>query len=89
MVTEGENFQCSKNFQLENKFLPSSSSCTFVLLELNLSLKYMAQVLFLISFEDKRITLNKSMHDIKQVSSAFYVSTPLTLKTRMYQISIK
>lgn len=88
MVIEGENFQCSKNFQLENKSLSSSSPCSLVLPELNLSLKYMTQVLFLISFEDMRMTLNKSMRDIKQISSAFYVTTPLTLKT-MYQISIK
>lgn len=87
MVIEGE--KCSKNFQLENKFLSSSSPCTLVLPKLNLSLKYMTQVPFLISFEDMRMTLNKAVHDIKQISSAFYVSTSPTLKTRMYQSSIK
>lgn len=39
MVIEGENFQCSKNFQLENKSLSSSSPCSLVLPELNLSFK--------------------------------------------------
>lgn len=57
MVIEGEKH--SKNFKMENKFLPSSSPCTLVLSELNLSLKHMTQVLFLISFEDVRMTLNK------------------------------
>lgn len=87
MVIEGE--KCSKNFKLENKFLPSSSPCSLVLPELNPSLKHMTQVLFLISFEDLRMTLNKLVRDIKQISAAFYVSTPLAFKTRMYQISIK
>lgn len=54
---EGEKH--SKNFKLENKFLPSSSPCTLVPPELNISLKHITQVLFLISFEDVRMTLNK------------------------------
>lgn len=76
MVIEDEKH--SENFKLENKFLSSSSPCAFVLPELNLSLQHTTQALFLVSFEDMRMTLNKSVRDIKQISSAFCVSTPLT-----------
>lgn len=80
MVIEDEKH--SNNFELENKFLPSSSPCAFVLPEFNLSLKHMTQVLFLVSFEDMRMTLNKSVCDVKQISSAFCVFNSPNFKNK-------
>lgn len=77
-----EDEKHSNNFELENKFLPSSSPCAFVLPEFNLSLKHMTQVLFLVSFEDMRMTLNKSVCDVKQISSAFCVFNSPNFKNK-------